>query len=83
MCNAHRKNGLWVYSSIELLATQPSLKYMIINTEGALTLDMSVYWSWWTETSPEDREALKQAIFRIIDRDWKIEYCHKVFGLSA
>ncbi len=79
----HRKDGLWVYSPIELLATEPSLKYMIINTEGALTLDMNVHWSWWTQTSPEDREALKQAILRIIDRGWKIEYCDQVFGLSA
>jgi hypothetical protein len=79
----HRKDGLWVYSPIELLDTEPSLKYMIINEEGALTLDMNVHWSWWTETSPEDRQALEQAMLRIIDRGWKIEYCDQVFGLSA
>jgi len=72
-----------VYSPIELLDAEPSLKYIIINEEEALTLDMDVHWSWWTETSPEDRQALEQAMLRIIDRGWKIEYCDQVFWLSA
>lgn len=76
-------NDLWVYSPVESLRTEPSIKYIIGNEEGALSLRISVHWSWWTETSPEDKNALQQAILRIIALGWKLEYCHEVFGLSA
>ena len=77
----HCKDGLWVYSPIEDLKTEPSFAIRTGNEEGALTMDIDIHWSWWTEESLKDRNALEAAILRIIARGWTIKHLNKYLEL--
>jgi hypothetical protein len=74
-----RRNGeLWVDSPIQDFLTQPSFSFSISNTEG-LKLRISVHWSLWTSQGSAEHTALTQAIMRIMDRGWNLEYCSVEF----
>jgi hypothetical protein len=75
-----RRNGeLWVDSPIQDFLTEPSFNFSIINRSGALTLSISVHWSLWTSHGLAEHTALTQAIMRIMDRGWSLEYCSVEF----
>lgn len=70
----HRNDGLWVYSPIKDLKTEPS--FTITSGESA-GITINIHWTWWTLESLVDRDALEAAILRIIARGWTIEYLHE------
>ena len=74
----HHNDGLWVYSPIEDLKTEPS--FTITSSESA-EIDINIHWTWWTLESLEDRNALEAAILRIIGRGWTLEYLHESLKL--
>ena len=73
----NRDDGLWVYSPIADLKTEPSFTIRTTNEGGAVTIDIHIHWTWWTKESLKDRDALEAAILRIIARGWTIEYLHE------
>ena len=74
----HRDDGLWVYSPIEDLETEPS--FTIMSGEIA-EVTINIHWSWWTEDSLKDRNALEAAILRIIACGWTIKHLNKYLEL--
>ena len=76
-----RKDGVWVYSPIKDLLTQPSFSLLIGKEEARLTMDINIHWTLWAENS-EDRNALKEGIQRIINKGWTLENASKEFELT-
>jgi hypothetical protein len=69
-----RDDGLWVYSPIEELETEPSFT---IRSGETAKIEIDIHWSWWTEESLKDRNVLEAAILRIIARGWTLEYLNE------
>ena len=64
---------LWVYSPIPEVCTKPSFNVRTDRYMGAF--DIEVYWYWWTKTSPEDVQALEQAVINVINTGlWKLKF---------
>ena len=67
---------LWAYSPLIETYTKPSF---YVRTERYMgTLDLDIYWNWWTSTSSEDKDALEQALLNLIDKgQWKLSFMVK------
>jgi hypothetical protein len=74
-----RDDELWVDSPIKDFKSQPSFVISTSHEEGGLSFNIHVHWSWWTETSPEDANALHQALLRILEQGWQLDYCSTEF----
>ena len=72
-----RINGeLWVYSPLPEVFTKPSFKVRTNCYSGTFKID--IFWYWWTKTSPEDIQALEQALINVINTGlWKLKFISK------